>query len=112
MDDQVKQKLQQFFSRYPLRHIKKGTFIVHAGSNPQGIYFLTQGIVRQSVTTAKGEDVVLNLFKPVSFFPLQSAVAKISNRYDFIAFTDITIQIAPAHDLASYLQSEPERFGL
>ena len=102
------QQINEFFGKYKLKHFKKGEYLMRAGSEPEGIYSLTQGVVRQVVTTKKGEELTVNTYHPPAFIPLTWALDDIANKYDYIAFTDVDAYVAPAKETTEFLKSNPE----
>jgi CRP-like cAMP-binding protein len=82
--------------------------LIEAGDDPQGAYYLTKGTVRQYDITAKGEEVVVNVFKPFAFFPMSHAVNKMPNDYFYEASEDVLVRFAPAEAVLAFLQENPD----
>jgi CRP/FNR family transcriptional regulator len=108
MDTAIQEKLKKFFQQYKQQHFKKGDIIIRADESPRGIFYLTRGSVKQYVISQKGEEVVVNVFKPISFFPMSWAVNETNNMYYFEAVAEVEIHIAPKEDVVAFIKSEPD----
>lgn len=100
--------MDHFFAKYPKRHFDKGQIILLADENPQYIYHLVSGRVRQYDITAKGHEIVLNVFKPPAFFPMTWALNQSPNSYFFQAEENCEVRLAPPEDVVAFLHARPE----
>lgn len=82
--------------------------LIRAQEEPAGVFYLTEGVVRQYTITADGEDLTINVFKAPSFFPLLWVMNDTGNQYYFEAMTKATIWIAPKKDFLTFLKEEPD----
>lgn len=105
MDAQVTRKIEKFFEKYRLRHFDKSQILIYAGDKPPGIFHLISGQVRQYDITEKGEEVVVNVFKPPAFFPMAWAINKTPNQYFFETSEPTEVRMAPANDVVAFLKS-------
>jgi CRP/FNR family transcriptional regulator len=108
MDEAIASKIDQFFSKYTLRTLKAGEILVQAGEDPQGIFYLADGRVRQYDISEHGTELVLNTFKAGAFFPIAWALNKMPNTYFFEALTPISYRSAPAEDVINFLKENPD----
>lgn len=108
MDSGMQRKIEDFFQSYPLKRYKKGQIIVYADDDPQGIFFLESGDVRQYVISNSGDEVVVNVFKPPAFFPMSWAMNRTSNRYFFETASDTKLRIAPTEKTVQFIQENPD----
>lgn len=108
MDIKIAYKLDDFFSNFKHQIYKKGEILIRADDDPQGIFYLKKGIVRQYSISKDGEEQTLNLYKPLAFFPLMWAINNTSNTYYFEAVTDIEIHKAPKDSVIEFLKKEPD----
>ncbi len=104
----VTKELDQFFSSFPERFYSKGQILLHAGDQPDKIFFLKKGKIRQYDITYNGNEVVVNVFKPYSFFPINYALTDVKNNYIFEAETDVTVNVAPTEDVVKFLNGNPD----
>lgn len=108
MDSLVIKKIEGFFSQYPLRQYKKGQILIYAGDDPPGILHLEKGQVRVYDTTTGGNEIVVNVFKSPTFFPMSWAINKTLNEYNFVAESDISVRVAPAPKALAFIKSNPD----
>lgn len=108
MDEEVNAKVAAHFSSYPLRKYPKGQILIHAGDEPQHIFFITEGKVRQYDISYRGDEVVLNIFNVGAFFPMLWAMTSIPNRYFFSAENDVTVRVTPKNQVLEFLKSNPD----
>lgn len=108
MEIGVAEKLEQFFRRFKHQIFKKGEILIRADDEPQGIYYLKRGIVRQYSISKDGEEQTLNIFKPILFFPLMWAFNNTPNTYYFEAIVDVEVYRAPKDQVLEFLQRTPD----
>lgn len=108
MDTAVKQKVDNFFAKYPLKCFDKRQIIIYGNEEPAGVYYLLKGKVRQYDISDRGEEVVVNVFKPPSFFPMIWAINKEPNEYFYETLESIEIRLAPAIDVVDFLRHDAE----
>ena len=108
MDKEVHKQLETFFSHYKPQTYRKGEIIIRADEEPAGIYYLTKGTVKMYLILEKGDEVVLTIFKPYSFFPMFCALNDIKNNYYFEAMTEVVLQKAPRQKVMTFLHKQPE----
>jgi CRP/FNR family transcriptional regulator len=108
MEDVVAKKLKTFFSRFKYQTYRKGEILVRADDEPAGIFYLTKGHVKTYLITAKGDEIVLNVFKPISFFPLSGVMNKTKNSYYYEAMTELVLWRAPKEDVLEFLKNNPD----
>jgi len=108
MDVVVAQKIEMFFSDFPVRHYPQGQILINAHDNPEHIFHLLEGRVKQYDISYRGDEVVLNTYKPPAFFPMSYALNKKSNTYFFEAETDVTLHLVPINAAAEFIQANPD----
>lgn len=108
MNDEIHQKITNFFAPFPRKHFSEGSVIIQADHDPEGILFITSGVVEQHDSTTSGNKVVVNVFKPPAFFPMSWGINKAPNTYSFVALTDVEAQMASADATVEFLQNNPD----
>lgn len=98
-------KIEKFFANYRLRHFAKSQILIYAGEDPPSIFHLISGQVRQYDITEKGEEVVVNVFKPPAFFLMAWAINKTPNQYFFETSEPTELRMAPASDVVAFLKA-------
>lgn len=91
MDEAVRIKVDKFFASSKRMQFKKGEMIIRAEEQPLGVMYLYSGMVKMYSISSKGEEVVVNIFKPHTFFPMSWALNDRPNRFFYEALTDIEV---------------------
>lgn len=108
MDDQVRHKVEDFFKTYAVRKVDAHEILVFANEDPTHIFHLIEGRVGQYDVTRKGQQVMVNIFKPPAFFPMSWAINKVSNEYLFEAMEPTMLHVAPPDDVVAFVKREPD----
>lgn len=108
MEEEIKEKIVEFSQKYPPEQLTKGQIIVRAGDMPKGIHFLEKGFIRQYVLSNDGEEMTLNIFRPVAFFPIPYALDIYTPNYFFEAMEESQVRIAPKEDTLLFLKNNPD----
>lgn len=104
MNPVVKQKVEDFFTGYPIMEYEKGETIVFAGEPPQAVLYMLEGMVEQYDITPEGNRVVVNMFKPPAFFPMSWALNDTQNPYFMASVAKVRAHAAPREDVVKFLQ--------
>jgi len=89
------QVFEDFYSQFQVRRYKQGETLIRADDDPQGIFCLTKGYVRQYTISRTGLELTLHILKPISYFPMVWAVNGTPNVYFFEALTPVEVGRAP-----------------
>ena len=108
MDNTLFKKIDNFFTKYRIQKYKKGEILVRSGDEPSGIFHLKSGRVREYAISKKGEEVVVNIFKPPAFFPMSWAINRTPNVYFFEAMEDLELIKAPPDEVVEFIKNEPD----
>lgn len=106
--EDVTKIIDSFFVQHKRQTYKKGEILVRADEEPSGIFYLKNGVIKQYAISKKGEELVLNVFKPVSFFPMGWAINKTQNDYYYEAITDVEVYKTPREKVVEFLRSNPD----
>ena len=99
-------KIKKFFTKYPERSFSDGQIIIYSGDQPKDIYYLVSGQVRQYSITDQGKEIVINVFKEPSFFPINPLDIQAANPYFYEAISSSTIKIAPFKDVLNFFKNK------
>lgn len=108
MEESVRNKIEAFFSTYRVRHYPAGQILILNGDDTDYIYQLVEGRVKQYDVTYRGDEVIVNSFKPPAFFPMSLAINKVDNPYIYEAETAIDVRQVPAEDAIKFLKDHPD----
>lgn len=104
----VAKKLSDFFKRYPVRSYKKGQILIHADDSPECVFSLVSGKVKQYFLTYRGEEAVINVYKPPAFFPMSYAINLTPNEYFYEADSDLELRKVPFDDVIKFVKDNPD----
>lgn len=108
MNEQVGRKIEDFFEVYPVRSLSTNEILVFANEDPSHIFHLVKGKVGQYDVTSKGQQVMVNIFKPPAFFPMSWAINKVPNEYLFEALEPTVLHVAPPDAVIGFLKRESD----
>lgn len=108
MDNSIAQKVQQHFSTYPKRTYPKGQILVFADEDPEHIFYIVQGKVRQYDVSYRGDEVILTVFGKDAFFPMSWAINHGPNHYFYKTEEETEVHIVPADDALEFVKNNPD----
>lgn len=100
--------VRDFFARYRLRTYAEGQTLLLNNEEARYIFYLETGRVKQYDITYKGDEIILNTFKPGAFFPMSVTINHKTSPYIFETETDVELRQAPAAEVVAFLKSSPE----
>lgn len=108
MERIIAEKIDSFFAQYPSRHYSKGQILIDAHDAPEHIFHLIKGKVKQYDISQRGDEVVLNIFRPPAFFPMSYAINQTPNPYFFEAEADVELHLVPIGDTIWFIKNNPD----
>ncbi len=106
--NEVEAKVAHFFEKYRMVGFEKGEILIQADVPPTGILYLVTGQVRQYDVSSSGEQIVVNVFQPPAFFPMNWAIHRHPNHYVYEAFTPVAVRKAPVEAVLEFVRREPD----
>jgi len=104
----VKEKLLDFFSKYPEKKYMKGQTIIWADNDPEFVFYVTEGRVRQCHIFNEGQKVAVNVLRKGAFFPMSWAINRTPNKYFYEAVEATTLRCAPADDCIKLVKNDSD----
>ena len=101
------QEFEIFYEQFSTRDYKKGEMLIRADDDPQGIFCLTKGYVRQYTISKSGNELSLHILKPISYFPMVWAINGTPNVYFFEALTPVEVGRAPKEQVVNFIKDKP-----
>src|SRR3989338_687625 len=101
-------KFEAFYTQFKPRSYKKGEMLIRSDDDPQGIFCLTKGYVRQYAISRAGIELTLHILKPISYFPMVWAINGTPNVYNFEALTDVEVGRAPKDKVVNFIKDKPK----
>lgn len=108
MDNKIAKKLEEFFTKFKHQIYKKGEILIRADDDPSGIFYIKKGFIKEYAISKKGDELVVNIFKPISFFPMSWAINNTKNIYFFEATTVAEVYKAPKEKILEFVKSNPD----
>lgn len=107
MDPNKTIEFETFYQQFSTREYKKGEMLIRADDDPQGIFCLTKGYVRQYTISPVGNELSLHILKPISYFPMVWAINGTPNVYFFEALTAVEVGRAPRDQVVDFIKDKP-----
>jgi CRP/FNR family transcriptional regulator len=108
MSTKVLKSVTSFFSFYKHHVYKKGDILIRADENPTGVFFLKKGIIRMYALSKKGDELVLNIYKQNTLFPLSWTINNTTNKYFYEASTNSEVWKAPKTEFLKFLTNDAD----
>jgi CRP-like cAMP-binding protein len=108
MSSAIRDKIYAYFSQYPKRTYPKGQILVFANENPTNVFYLESGKVRKYDVSYRGDEVIVNIFKPLVFFPMSWALNEIPNKYFYKTEEPSVMYVVPPADVIKFLKTNPD----
>lgn len=86
-----------------IKHYRKGEYILEAHKGSNSIYFIVQGTVEVSCILDNGNQVCLNVLKPLEIFGDIEYINKEEVLFDVIAKSDVVVILLPFQIANEYL---------
>lgn len=99
---------EKFYNQFKSRNYKKGEMLIRADDDPQGIFYLKEGYVRQYTISKTGFELTLHILKPISYFPMVWAINGTPNVYYFEALTPVEVVRAPRDEVVNFIKDKPD----
>ena len=108
MSDSVEEKIRQHFSLYPQREYPKGQILIFADEQPEYIFYIVSGKVIKYDVSYRGDEVIINVFKPPAFFPMSWALNQAPDPYFYKTDSPTTLHVIPVGDALTFLRANPD----
>lgn len=101
-------KFKKFFSNYPQRRYSKGQILIHAEDQPYNIFLLDKGRIKQYRISDQGNEIIVNVYREQSIFPITNLSKQNHNRYFYDATDEISVRVAPREAVQKFLDKNPD----
>jgi CRP-like cAMP-binding protein len=108
MTSEVAKKIEGHFAKYKTRKYSKGQILIYPGDKTGAVFHLLSGTVKQYDISYRGDEVILNIFKPPAFFPMSLAISEQPSKFFFEANTDIEVHQAPNDETIAFLKANSD----
>jgi len=107
MNNLKTKEFEEFYQQFKIRNYKKGEMLIRADDDPQGIFYLKKGYVRQYSISKTGFELTLHILQPISYFPMVWAINGTPNIYFFEALTPVEVGRAPRDEVVDFIKDKP-----
>lgn len=104
----VAEKVKAFFSAFPQKRFQKGQVIVQPDQPLGEVFYLTEGEVVQYDISSTGNEAIVNVYGPGTFFPMSTAINQVPNIYFFEADSSVALHVADASKAVAFLKRSPD----
>jgi CRP-like cAMP-binding protein len=104
----VDQKVSDAFCKYPKRSYPKGQILVFADESPEYIFYIISGRVIKYDVSYRGDEVIVNIFKPPAYFPMSWAINRSPNRFFYKTQEPTELYIVPVDDALAFIKANPD----
>lgn len=101
-------KIDEAFSKYPKRSYPKGQILIFADETPEHIFYIKKGRVRKYDVSYRGDEIIVNMFKPPAFFPMSEAINHSPNKYFYKTDEETELHVVPIEDALQIIRNDPE----
>lgn len=108
MDAKVALKVDTYFSTFPKRSYPKGQILIFGEENPEHIFYLVTGKVKQYDISYRGDEIIVNVYKPPAFFSMSWAINHTPNRYFYTTEEPTEVHVVPVQDAMKFIQENPD----
>lgn len=108
MTPDIPKTIDTYFSKYPKRVYPKGQLIIFGNQDPDSVFYITKGKVREYDISYRGDEIVVNIFKPPAFFPMAWAINRNHNQFFYKTEEETEVHIVPPEDAVAFLKDNPD----
>ncbi|HEY4964292.1 MAG TPA: Crp/Fnr family transcriptional regulator [Candidatus Saccharimonadales bacterium] len=108
MNKVVSDKIESFFSKYPLKTVNKGHIFIFPQEDPEHIFHLVTGKVKVYDINQHGVEIVVLEYGPPAFFPMSWAINKQPNEFYYGAKTNVSVRQASVKDSLEFLKNNSD----
>lgn len=100
-------QIEKFFSHYKSLRFKRNVVVIKPDDTLESIYYIKSGFVKQSTISKTGEEFIVNIYRPGSFFAISLALHRKTSAYTFETMCETELIKAPVQEIVALLDNEP-----
>ena len=108
MNDDIHKLVEDFFDKFPEVRYPKDQILLFPSEEVSKIFHIVEGRVCQYSISYRGDEIIVNTFKPYAFFPMSMAINNVPSKFFYKTETATTMRIAPVVDVIAFMHSKPE----
>ncbi|MCQ9627035.1 Crp/Fnr family transcriptional regulator [Cetobacterium somerae] len=96
--------IKEVHEKLSIKHYKKGEYILEAHKGTNSIYFIVEGTVEVSCILDNGNQICLNILRPLEIFGDIEYINKEEVLFDVVAKSDVAVILLPFQLAKDYLE--------
>lgn len=100
-------QIEKFFSHYKPLKFKRNMVVVKPDDVFESIYYIKSGFVKQSTISKTGEEFIITIYRPGSFFAISLALHRKTCAYSFETMCETELIKAPVQEIITLLDTQP-----
>lgn len=100
-------QIENFFAHYKSIRLKRHQQVIKPDEVLESIYYIKSGYIKQSTISKTGEEFIVNIYRPGSFFAISLALHHKKSSYSFETISDAELIKAPVQDIIGLLDTQP-----
>jgi CRP-like cAMP-binding protein len=100
-------QLEQLLTHMSLQRVDRRTALFDEGTPSNALYLLVSGVVKLSLRSLEGEDVLVSLICPGEFFGITALMPGMQRAFRSEAFSDCWVGVVPADTFVTTLLGVP-----
>ena len=96
--------IKEVHEKLLIKHYKKGEYILEAHKGTNSIYFIVEGTVEVSCILDNGNQICLNILRPLEIFGDIEYINKEEVLFDVVAKSDVIVILLPFQLAKDYLE--------
>ncbi|WP_418965952.1 Crp/Fnr family transcriptional regulator [Cetobacterium sp.] len=96
--------IKEVHEKLLIKHYKKGEYILEAHKGANSIYFIVEGTVEVSCILDNGNQICLNILRPLEIFGDIEYINKEEVLFDVVAKSDVVVILLPFQIAREYLE--------
>jgi CRP-like cAMP-binding protein len=100
-------QLEQLITHMSLRRVERRTTLFTEGASSEALYLLVSGVVKLSLRSLEGEDVLVSLISPGELFGITALMPDMQRAFRSEAFSDCWVSVIQAETFVTTLLGTP-----
>lgn len=106
--NKIENKINSYFSQFPSDNFEKGNILISPEEDIDYVSFIKSGYVKMYSISESGKELVLNIFKPGTYFPAIPIISSEKNYFFYEAFSDVELIKVTKENFLDFIEREKE----
>lgn len=99
-------QLENFFQDFQKIEVSKHEVVLKPDDSLEFLYYVKSGYIKQYSVSSSGEEFILNIFRPGSYFAIALTTDQQINNYYFEALTEVELYKASAREVLTFIKKD------